>query len=339
MTSDAPAAPRVAVVIVSYNAAEYLPRALDALRAQTVAPDRTILVDNASSDGTVELVRERFPRVEVIEAGANVGFAPANNIGVRAADDCDLVALLNPDAFPEPRWLEALLRAADEHPRHAFFGSRLMQAARPELIDTAGDAFHVGGLAVARFRGLTVEDAPEALAPGETFSACAAAALYRRDAFLAVGGFDESFGSYMEDTDLAFRLRLAGERGRYAPDSVVLHVGSGVSGVESEYVLYHSFRNIIWNWVKNMPLPLLVLYLPQHLLTNVLTSAWFALRGHGRTLARGKRDALRDLRRVLRERRAIQRRRAADWRELRRLMDGGLGIYVQQLRRSRAGRS
>lgn len=330
MTAAA-AAPGTAVVIVTYNAAAYLPRALEALAAQTVPPARTIVVDNASSDRTAALVRERFPAVEVIEAGGNLGFAPANNIGVRAAADCEYVALLNPDAFPEPGWLEALLRAAEEHPDCAFFGSRLMLACDPERLDGSGDTFHVGGLALRRHHGERLADVPEALVPGETFSACAASALYRREAFLRVGGFDESFGSYGEDTDLAFRLRLSGERGRYVPDSVALHVGSAAAGAESEYLLYHSMRNIVWTWVKNMPLPLFVLHLPQHLLTNLLTSAWFALRGRGRTVARAKADALRGLPRVLRARRAVQRSRSAGSRELRALMDGGLGIYAARL--------
>jgi GT2 family glycosyltransferase len=326
---------RAAVVIVTWNSREHLPRALDDLAGQTRAPDRTIVVDNASTDGTPDLVRERYPWVELIEAGANLGFAAGNNLAVRAAGDCDAIVLLNPDAFPAPDWLEALERCADDHPDHAFFGSRMMSAQDPDEIDGSGDTYHVSGLALRRHHGLKLADAPAALEPAETFSACAGAALYRREAFLGVGGFDESFGTYMEDTDLALRLRLAGHRGRYVPDSVVLHVGSASAGTTGDYTLYHAHRNLVWTWAKGMPWPLALLYLPQHLALNVATVAWFSVRGHARPLLRAKRDAIRGLPRVLRERRRIQAgRRVGVW-ALRGLMTTGAGAAAGVVRRAR----
>lgn len=330
---------RVAVVIVSWNSRDHLPRALEALAGQTHPPARTIVVDNASSDGSAELVRERFPDVEAIDSGSNLGFAAANNVGVAAARDCELIALLNPDAFPEPDWLAALVRAAEEHPGHGFFGSRLMRDHDPEEIDGSGDLYHVSGLVLRRHHGLRLGSTPAALEPDETFSVCAGAALYRRAAFDEVGGFDASFGSYVEDADLAFRLRLAGHRGLYVPDSVVRHVGSVSAGVEGEYLVYHSARNLIWTWAKNMPWPLVLLYLPQHLALNVATAAWFALRGRARAQLRGQRDALRGLPAVLRRRRRIQSARRAPARELRALMTRGAGGRADVLRRVRHRRS
>src|ERR671915_653580 len=107
----APARERVGVVIVNYNAAGFLDRALEALARQSRAPDRVIVVDNASSDGSAEGLERALPAVEVVRLDENVGFAAANNVGVRSTD-CEWVALLNPDAFPEPDWLERLLHAA-----------------------------------------------------------------------------------------------------------------------------------------------------------------------------------------------------------------------------------
>ena len=330
---------RVAVVIVSWNSSEYVPRALDALAGQTLAPERTILVDNASSDGTAALVRERYPQIEVIEPGSNLGFAAGNNVGVAAARDCELVALLNPDAFPEPGWLAALVRAAEANPEHAFFGSRLMRDHDPEQIDGSGDLYHVSGLVLRRHHGLRLAHTPAALKPAETFSACAGAAAYRRAEFDGVGGFDASYGSYLEDADLAFRLRLAGHRGLYVPDSVVRHVGSVSTGVEGEYLVYHSARNLIWTWAKNMPWPLVLLYLPQHLAMNVATAAWFVMRGRGAAVLRGQRDGLAGLPRVLRRRRRIQSARRAGSRELRALMTTGAGGRADVLRRMRRPQS
>ena len=108
---------RVAVVIVNFNGGEVVERSLEALAAQTRAPDRTIVVDNASTDGSPDRIAERFPDVELIRLERNAGFAGGNNAGVRAADDCELVALLNPDAFPEPTWLERLLATQSKRSR------------------------------------------------------------------------------------------------------------------------------------------------------------------------------------------------------------------------------
>jgi GT2 family glycosyltransferase len=168
---------------------------------------------------------------------------------------------------------------------------------------------------------------PEAERPAEVFAACAGAALYRRDAFLDAGGFDERFFCYLEDVDLSFRLQLAGHRCRYVPDSVVDHVGGGTAGVESEFTVYHSHRNMVWAWLKNMPAPLALLYAPQHVGANLASVLWFARRGLGGVVWRAKRDALRELPRVLRERRAVQRRRRTPSRELRSRMAGGLSVY------------
>jgi GT2 family glycosyltransferase len=314
---------RLAVVIVNTNEGEFLPRALGALERQTLRPARTILVDNASTDGSVEMARQQFGWVEVLQPGRNVGFAVANNLGVRAADDCELVALLNPDAFAEPGWAEALVAAAREHPGCAAFASQMVSAREPELLDGAGDAYHVSGLAWRLEGGLRRAESEHAKRPGEVFSACAGAALYRRDAFLDAGGFDESFFGYFEDTDLAFRLRLAGHGVRYVPDALVHHVGSGTTGVASDYTIYHSHRNMVWAWAKNMPWPLVAAYLPVHVAVNVLSVAAYARRGQGGLVLRAKLDALRGLPRVLRERRQLQRGRRAGALALRRLMATG----------------
>lgn len=317
---------RVVVVIVNLNGGSLLERALDAVSRQTVAPARVVVVDNASTDGSADGLEERFSGVEVLRLPANVGFAAANNLAVRAAADCDWVALLNPDAFPEPAWLERLLDAAERRGEYAFFGSRLLMADDPSRLDGAGDAYHVSGLAWRLDHGL--EAAGRALEEAEVFSPCAAAALYRREAFLAVGGFDESFFCYYEDNDLAFRLRLAGYRCLYVPSAVVHHVGSAIAGVLSDFAVYHSYRNLVWTWAKDMPAPLVPLYLPQLVLVNLLLFTAFAVRGRGGVILRAQRDAVRGLRQALRARRTIQAGRVVTSRELRRALSRGFGVYV-----------
>jgi GT2 family glycosyltransferase len=319
-------------VVVAHNSGRYLDEVAESLARLTLKPRRVIVVDNASSDGAVDALAERHPEVEVLRAGRNLGFAAANNEGARAASDCEWIALLNPDAFPEPAWLEALAQAAREHPDCTMIASRLDRATAPGELDGSGDVYHVSGLAWRRdHRRPLVEGA----AAGEVFSVCAAAALYQRDSFISAGGFDERFFCYFEDTDLAFRLRLQGHRCWYEPRSVVRHVGSGTAGVESDFTIYHSHRNLVWTYVKNMPGRLFWIYLPQHLLLNVLSVGWFSLRGQARVILAAKRDALRELPLMLRDRQAIQAKRSVETSELLRMMARGRGAYVTAMSRAR----
>jgi GT2 family glycosyltransferase len=321
----------VAVVVVNYNGGDVVERSLEALAAQTRKPDRTIVVDNDSTDGSTERIEDQFPDVELLRQGENVGFAGGNNAGVRAAEGCRWVALLNPDAFPEPDWLERLLATAEARPEFSFFGSLLLRADDSQEVDGTGDAYHVGGIAWRRDNGRPLAEAH--LEPGEVFSPCAAAALYRRDAFLEAGGFDESFFAYYEDSDLAFRLRLLGHRCFYEPGAVVRHVGFSTSGEESPFTVFHSQRNLVWAWVKNMPGPLLAVYLPQHLLVNILNVGWYSMRGEAGAVLRSKVAAVRGLPSVWRQRRELQRRRVASSRELRAAMAKGAGAYLTGFKR------
>lgn len=328
--TDTDAEPAIAVVIVARDAGDYLEHVVHCLLRQTLKPRRVIVVDNASSDGAVDALERRHPELEVARPGRNLGFAAGNNAGVWAATDCEWVALLNPDAFPEPDWLAWLARAAREHPACSMVGSRLLRATAPGELDGTGDVYHVSGLAWRRDHRRPVEKG----APGgEVFSVCAAAAMYRRDVFLSAGGFDERFFCYFEDTDLAFRLRLQGHHCWYEPRSVVRHVGSGTAGVESDFTIYHSHRNLVWTYVKNMPGSLFWIYLPQHVLLNLLSVGWFSIRGQSRVILRAKRDALRDLPRILRDRRMTQAGRRVESGELLRLMCRGRGAYVTAVSR------
>jgi GT2 family glycosyltransferase len=318
--------------MVTLNPGAYLEENAAALARLTLKPRRVIVVDNGSTDGALEALSERYPDVEVVRTGRNLGFAAGNNEGVRRADGCEWVALLNVDAFPESDWLVELVAAARKRPDCSVIGSRLVRAGAPGELDGTGDVYHVSGLAWRRDYRVPVDQGARG---GEVFSVCAAAAMYRRDTFLASGGFDERFFCYFEDTDLAFRLRLQGHRLWYEPRSVARHVGSGTAGVESDFTLYHSHRNLVWTYVKNMPGALFWIYLPQHLLLNLLSMGWFSIRGHARAILTAKRDALRELPRVVRDRRAIQAERRVENRELLRLMSRGRGAYVTAMGRAR----
>ena len=311
---------KIALVIVNWNGGDGLGACLESVAGQERRPDRVVVVDNASRDGSLESALGRFPFVEPIRLEANLGFAAANNVALRACADCDWVALLNPDAFPAPSWLARLVDAAERNPGHAAFASQLRSAADGSLLDGAGDVYHVSGLVWRAGHGGPVPAREEAR---EVFSACAAAALYRRDALVDIGGFDERYFCYLEDVDLGFRLRLRGHRCLYVPDAVARHVGSSSTGKGSDFSTYHGHRNLVWTFFKDMPAALLALYLPQHVLLNVLSVLWFTARGRPRVILKAKWDALRGLAAVLAERRLVQRARCVEARDLKRSMAHG----------------
>jgi len=318
----------VAVIVVNFNGGRLLGRCLASVESQTWRPQRVILVDNASTDDSLAGLAQRHPTIEIVCLGENTGFTAANNLAVRLADDTAWVALLNSDAFPHPRWLESLLAAAARHPEAASFGSRILQAGDPSRFDGVGELYHVSG---SHWRAATDQPAAgQFFESQEIFWACAAAALYRRDAFLSAGGFDESYFCYVEDVDLAFRLQLAGWACRYVPEAVVEHVGSASAGRHSDFQVYHGQRNLVWTWFKNMPAPLLWWYLPQHLLWNLAACGRYLARGQGRVIWKSKVDALRGLPAMWRKRRQAQStRRVSVWSLRRKMARGWFQPYLR----------
>lgn len=315
----------IGLVVVTYESATLVPRLVAAIAAQTRRPDRVLVVDNASGDGTVDALRRAFATTplpaEVIALDRNTGFAAANNLAVTRLDDCDAVVLLNPDAFPEPAWLARLEAAAARHPDAVSLASRLMRDGHPGVLDGAGDVVHASGIVWRHGHGRALADVPDALIEREVFAACAAAAWYRRDAWIAAGGFDERFFCFVEDVDLGFRLRLAGGACWYVPDAVVSHVGSAVTGVDSPFAVYHGHRNLTWMFAKDMPASLLWRALPAHLGAALAGLPLFAQRGRLAPYLRAKRDALAGLPAMWRSRDAVHRASPAAVAAIARLID------------------
>ncbi|MEE4112746.1 MAG: glycosyltransferase family 2 protein [Desulfobacteraceae bacterium] len=305
------------VIIVNFNSSNLLEKCLRHLSLQTVAPDHVFVLDNASTDGFGKIT-DSSGRVTVFKMTENVGFAAGNNSAL-ARCTTPLVALLNPDAFPEPDWIEKLLLAAEKFPQYAMFGSRLVSARDPERLDGDGDCYHVSGAAWREGHGRFFEAQS---APREVFSPCAAAAMYRTEALRAAGGFDEDFFCYLEDVDLGFRMRLLGHRCLQVPSALVHHLGSATSGGQrGDFAVYHGHRNMVWTFFKNMPSALFWPFLPLHVLVNLISVVIGFQRRQGKIMIRAKIDALAGIRAVWRKRRAIQNRRRASVLEILRVLD------------------
>jgi GT2 family glycosyltransferase len=308
----------VTVIVVNWNGGTFLDECLGRLMQQSLLPARILVMDNGSTDGSAERAQQ-VPGVTVRMLGANLGFAVANN---RALDECDtnLVALLNPDAFPDTDWLMRLVSAARTYPDVAVFGSRQMIHGLPATLDGVGDVYHISGLVWRDGYNRAQCEADNVV--GEIFSPCACAALYRRDALVRAGGFDEDYFCYVEDIDLGFRLRLAGYTCLYVPDAVVHHVGSASSGGKHSYFsVYHGHRNLVWTFIKNMPGVLFWALLPLHIFLNLVTVACFSMRGQGKVILRSKRDAIKGIPRMWRKRCNIQTSRRASIMDIWRVLD------------------
>ena len=300
--------PRVAVVIPNYNGRALLGPCLGALRKQTFSGFETIVVDDASTDGSAEFVEREFPEVRVVKQRCNVGFAAAVNAGIRALGS-DFVSLLNNDTEPHPRWLEALVQAADVRPEAAIFASKLVSMQDKRYLDGAGDALRWSGLPYRLGHGEPDDGRYDE--PGYVFGACAAAALYRRSLFEEIGLFDEDFFAYCEDADVSFRAQLAGFRCFYEPKAVVYHAGSAsTGGKRSAFALRQGTQNGINLLVKNLPAPLVPKYAPLffagQLLRVLLTST---SPEKARANLSGLLGAGRLLPRMLNKRRSVQERR------------------------------
>jgi GT2 family glycosyltransferase len=276
---------RVAVVIPNWNGERFLTLCLGSLRKQAFRDFETVLVDNGSTDGSVPFLEKNFPEVRVVALGSNRGIAAAFNVGI-GASEAEYVVLRYNDTEQDPGWLEALVRAADDHPEAGLLASKLVDFHDRRVLDGAGDALRLSGLPYRLGHG--ERDRGQFDGPGYVFGACAAAALYRRGMLEEIGPFDEDFVSYCEDGDLSFRAQLAGYRCLYVPDAVVYHMGSASTGGKRSAVATRlGTRNSLSLLVKNLPLsaaphvlPFFVLGQLARLLTAATTGALGAhLRG------------------------------------------------------------
>jgi GT2 family glycosyltransferase len=241
---------RAAVVIPNWNGARWLAGCLDAVAAQTLPPDELVVVDAASSDDSLRILAEHPAAPRVIEAGANRGFGASANLGL-AAVEAEAVALVNTDVVLAADWLERAVAALAGDPGAAAVATKMLSLADPGVVDDTGDYLRRDG--AAEQRGKFRRDDGRWDEPGEVWGACAGAALFRRGAVLGVGGFDERFFMYLEDVDLALRLRLAGWRCRYEP-AVALHAGGGSSGRLARPVTGWVARNTLLLVAKAFPL-------------------------------------------------------------------------------------
>jgi len=299
--------PAISVVVPNWNGAHLLPVCLDSLRAQTFGDFEVVVVDDGSTDGSVALVRERYPEVRVVRLSRNVGFCRAANAGLRASGG-EFAALINNDTEVDPRCLEELAAVMRADPGLGICAPKMVYYDDPGTINSAGHACGPDGVVVDIGRGQP--DGEWFQRPREVLGACAGAALYRRRMLDEIGLFDPDFLMSYEDADLSWRAQLAGWRARYVPAAVVKHREGASRGIGSRQAVLLGLRNTVHVWAKDWPLGALVRHLP------ALWRGWRAAgaatvrRGQGDLLPAAAAGALAQMPRMLARRRVIQGRRA-----------------------------
>jgi hypothetical protein len=252
--------PLVSVVVPNRDGARHLELLLPSLLRQTHRELELVVVDNASTDGSVELVARLAPAARVVRLDRNLGFAGGANAGARAARG-DWLAILNNDTEVADDWLEEAMAAAARHPEAAFLACRILELQKRGRVYSAGDCFLRAGIGYRR--GQERLDGPRFRSECEVFGACGAAALYRRELFAEEGGYGEVFFAYLEDVELALRLQAAGRRGVYVPAAVVFHRGGGTSGGEfAPLAVRLRTRNALLLLVRALPAAVLWRSLP-----------------------------------------------------------------------------
>lgn len=322
---------KTTIIIPNYNGLSFMEPCFESLKEQTVRDFKVLVVDNGSTDGSVEWLKEH--RVPSIFLKENTGFSGAVNTGIRAADT-PYVLLLNNDTRVEPGFVAAMERAMDQSPKIFSVSSRMIQMYHPELLDDAGDMYSILSWAYQRGVGRSVNLYQKSC---RVFSACAGAAIYRRAVFDEIGLFDELHFAYLEDIDVGWRAKLYGYDNVYCPDAAVYHVGSGTSGSR-----YNSFkvrlaaRNCIYLNYKNMPGWQILLNAPFLLAGIFVKYLFFVKNGFGRDYVSGLKEGIRT-RKQCRRVPGLLRRFSAELK-VQFEMICGTGLYVYEFLRRQAAK-
>lgn len=280
---------KVTIIIPNYNGKHFMEPCLASLKEQTFRDFKILVVDNASSDGSVAYMKTEYPDIEVIALDQNYGFSKAVNVGIEHSTT-PYVILLNNDTTVDPHYVEEMVKAIEKSPRIFSVSSKMLQMYHPELIDSAGDLYTLMGWGVCRGTGRPVSNYTES---DEIFTACAGAAIYRRSAFEKIGYFDENHFAYLEDIDVGYRAKIYGYKNMYCPTALVYHVGSGTSGSKyNSFKVKLSARNSVYLNYKNMPLLQLILNFLPLFLGYVVKYLFFLKKGWGQDYKDGVKEGL-----------------------------------------------
>ena len=271
---------KVTIVIPNYNGIKYIRGCMDSLRRENEAGDSfdIVVVDNASKDGSLEVLRQEYPEAQIIALDSNTGFCHAVNVGIKAAKT-PYVILLNNDTVVKPGYVNALTEAIEKNEKIFSVSPMMLSMQDENIIDDAGDGYCLFGWTYARGKGKPAEKYEKAV---DIFAACGGASIYRKSVFEEIGYFDELHFAYLEDIDVGYRARIYGYCNVYEPSAKVLHAGSATSGSRyNEFKTKLSSANNAYVIGKNMPLLQLLFNLPFLVIGFLIKAFFFSLKKMG----------------------------------------------------------
>jgi GT2 family glycosyltransferase len=266
----------ISVVVLNWNGAQVVGQCLQSLHEQTYRSLEVIVVDNASTDGSAEMVRQKYPWVNLVVNEKNLGFGGGNNVGIEASRG-RYIMMLNNDTRLDPACVAELKRAIEKDDKYGACASKILLEYEDNLIDAAGIVVCPDGLSIGRGR---LEKGDLYNEEAEVFFASDCACLYRREMLEDIGLYDADFFAYADETDMGWRAQLRGWRCIYTPRARVYHFHSASSGAYSPFKAFLAERNRIWVAVKNFPVPLLV-FGQFYTLWRYILQAYGALAGKG----------------------------------------------------------
>ena len=265
---------KVSIIITNHNAHRWLAECFASLRRQTYRNFEVIFVDNHSSDESIAFVQANYPETIIVRNERDEGFASGNNIGVRHARG-EFVLLLNTDTKVTDTFLDDLLFSFREIPKLGCVQPKLFWLYDPQKLDSCGSYFTMTGF-LQHVGNRQQAELPEYNAAFPVLSVKGACMMFRKSLLEKTGGlFDDDYYCYFEETDFCFRVWLAGYECWYYPKASIYHAMGGVTGLQmpNARIQYHSFKNRLTTYLKNLSPWTLVRMLPLHLALNIATSS------------------------------------------------------------------
>lgn len=278
-TAEAAPLPRASVVIVNTNELHHLKQCLPTIAEQDYPDGEVIVVDNCSTDGSIDYLKREFPWVRVVRSPANLGYAGAGNLGFAHATG-EYVAIMNPDTQVEPGWLRELVQALQHNPQAGLATPKILLMHDPTRLNTCGNDITLTGLTFCR--GLD-EPADQYMQPEVVSAVSGAAFVVKRHVMEQIGGFDDHFFIYFEETDLSLRAMLAGYTCLYVPTARIRHQ---YTFKFSPRKCFYQERNRYLALLKVFHWQTLLLLLPLFLLSECIVWGYVLL--HGAAHIRGK---------------------------------------------------
>lgn len=271
--------PKVTILIPNYNGKKWLNQLLPTIKEVTYKNLEVLIVNNGSTDDSAEFLKNNYPQFKVLEIKKNRGYAGANNLGVKKATG-EYILFLNNDTQVTADFLEPLVEKIENDRTIGAVQPQIRNMVNKNAIDSIGSFFTFTGFLYhyGYFQNHKEKQYQKELSVYSVKGACY---LMRRKDYLDLGGIDESFVTYVEESDLCHRILLYGKRIIYVPQSVVYHFGGGDMSImtKSEIVIFRSFRNRFVSYIKNLSLKKLLLVLPIHFLLCELLIFMSLLRG------------------------------------------------------------